>query len=123
MTTYEIEVLKKYLNEALCQLDAEVTDYGTTTTTPKTDRTETFPPETETTCTTSKVYLSEEGYTTFKVSTYERNRGYIGHLILTGMIHAGNMAICNIDDRTAQRDCYKEIVNMIMETLDTILKG
>lgn len=120
MTKYEIEVVKKFLNEAMSQLDAEVTDYGTTTQTPKT-----YPTETETTtCTgSSKDYLAEEGYITFKVSAYERNRGYIGHLILTGMIHAGNMAICNIDDRTAQMDCYKEIVNMIMESLDTVLKG
>lgn len=62
MTNYEIEVIKKFLKEVLRQFDAEVTDYGTTTTTPKTDRTGTFPTETETTCTTSKVYLTEEGY-------------------------------------------------------------
>lgn len=109
MTKYEIEVLKKFLNEAVRQLDAEVP--GQTIIPGYTDTDE------------SKVYLSEEGYITFKVNRYERNRGYIGHLILTGLEHAGNMAICNIDDIKAQRDCYKNIVDIIMETLDSILKG
>lgn len=109
MTKYEIDVVKKWLNEAMRQLDAEVPGQTIIPGYADTD--------------SSKVYLSEEGYITFKVNRYERNRGYIGHLILTGMIHAGNMAICNIDDRTAQMDCYKEIVNTIMESLDIVLKG
>lgn len=52
MTKYEIEVLKKFLNEALCQLDAEVP--GQTI----------IPGYTDTD--SSKVYLAEEGYITLK---------------------------------------------------------
>lgn len=107
MTKYEIEVLKKFLNEAIRQLDAEV--LGETIIPGYADTDE------------SKVYLSEEGYVTYKVSTYGRNRGYIAHLILMGMQCAGRFAVAFKGDKEAQMN-YNGIVEPIMEALDIIFQ-
>lgn len=109
MTKYEIEVLKKFLNEAMRQLDAEVP--GQTIIPGYADTDE------------SKVYLAEEGYITFKVNAYERNRGYIADLILSGVKSAGYFAVCLRGDKQAQMDAYKGFVNEIMDVLDNILRG
>ena len=109
MTKYEIEVIKKFLNEAMRQLDAEVP--GQTIIPGYTDTDE------------SKVYLAEEGYVTFKVSAYERNRGYIADLILKGVKAAGYFAVCLRGDKQAQMDAYKGCVDEIMIALDIVFRG
>ena len=103
MTKYEIEVIKKFLNDAMRQLDAEVPGQTIIPGYADTD--------------SSKVYLSEEGYVTYKVSTYGRNRGYIAHLILMGMQCAGRFAVVNHGDVN-----YNGIVEPIMEALDIIFQ-
>ena len=60
MTKYEIEVIKKFLNEAMRQLDAEVP--GKTIIPGYADTDE------------SKVYLSEEGYVSRNVPDYVKNK-------------------------------------------------
>lgn len=60
MTKYEIEVLKKFLNEAMRQLDAEVPGQTIIPGYADTD--------------SSKVYLSEEGYVFRDVPDYVKNK-------------------------------------------------
>ena len=60
MTKYEIEVIKKFLNEAMRQLDAEVP--GQTIIPGYTDTDE------------SKVYLAEEGWVSRNVPDYVKNK-------------------------------------------------
>lgn len=60
MTKYEIEVLKKFLNEAMRQLDAEVPGQTIIPGYADTD--------------SSRAYLSEEGYVTRNVPDYVKNK-------------------------------------------------
>lgn len=109
MTKYEIEVLKKWLNEAMRQLDAEVPGQTIIPGYADTDG--------------SKVYLSEEGYVTYKVSTYGRNRGYIWNLILTGMMRAGAVVIDHPDDMEVQKHYINGLADLTLKELDNIFRG
>ena len=60
MTKYEIEVIKKFLNEAMRQLDAEVPGQTIIPGYADTD--------------SSKVYLSEEGWVSRNVPDYVKNK-------------------------------------------------